>query len=63
MRVSLPMFPKGATYEFEHETAQVYRVDEKTGAIFEYPLRPGLAGYLWLLLYEQHRAKFLRKIY
>ena len=52
--VDLPFLPKGAVYQFDKETGFVYRV--VAAKPFEYPLRNGLAGYLWLLLTE--KAKY-----
>ena len=55
----LPFLSKGAVYEFDDETGNVYRpeVSEET------PLRSGIAGYLWLLLTEDGaRKKYLRRL-
>ena len=55
----LPFLPKGAVYEFDDETGNVYRpeVSEET------PLRSGIADYLWLLLTEDGaRKKYLRRL-
>lgn len=49
--VELPFFPLGAKYAFNDETGHVYRVGDD-GKPFEFPLRVGLAGYLWMLLTE-----------
>ena len=49
--VDLPFLPKGARYQFDNDTGLVYRVVD--GKPFEYPLRLGLASYLWLLLTEK----------
>ena len=47
----VPFFKRGQIYVFEMETAAVYWMDA-AGNIVDTPLRPGLAGYLWLLLTE-----------
>lgn len=49
--VDLPFLPKGAVYHFDYDTGHVHRVVD--GKPFEFPLRAGLAGYLWLLLTEK----------
>ena len=48
LRIDLPCLPRGAQYDFDDETAEVYRVD--TDDPVTYALRPALANYLWLLL-------------
>lgn len=48
LKINLPMLPKDAIYEFDDETAMVWRIDDN-GKRFEYPLRNGLSGYLNLL--------------
>lgn len=59
MKKELPLFIKGARYSLDEESGVVYRLDEndKPG---QYPLRTGLAGYLWLLRYEG--KKYLKEI-
>lgn len=47
----VPLFKRGQIYVFEMETAAVYWMDA-AGNVVDTPLRPGLAGYLWLLLSE-----------
>lgn len=54
--VDLPFLKKGSIFEFDDESGKVYS-NRLTG--FEYPLRPGLAMYLWLLLTEK---KYMRKL-
>lgn len=54
LKIDLPFLPKGAKYAFDDETAHVYRLDEND-VPFEFPLRTGLAGYLWLLLTERNK--------
>ena len=47
----IPMLKKGSIFYFELETGCVWSViDKKTAS---YPLRQGLAGYLWLLRLEK----------
>ena len=52
LKVDLPFLPSGAKYAFDDETAHVYRLDGSDEP-FEFPLRTGLASYLWLLLTER----------
>lgn len=42
---------KGHIYYFDFNHNDVYMVEGED--IAEYPLRPGLAGYMWLCLYEK----------
>lgn len=49
----IPMLSKGRLLEFWPESALVYAVGS------EYPLRPGLSGYLWLLRTE---PSYFRKV-
>lgn len=44
------MLSKGTVFVFYDSTGDVHWIDD--GKETEYPLRPGLAGYLWLLLTE-----------
>jgi len=46
----IPMLHKGI-FVFYDSTGHVHWIDN--GKESEYPLRPGLAGYLWLLLTEK----------
>lgn len=57
LKVDLPFLAKGNIYAFDDDTAHVYRCGDN-GEPFEFPLRTGLAGYLWLLLTE--RDKFFK---
>ena len=41
---------KGRIYYFDFNHNDIYMVEN--GKVAEYPLRPGLAGYMWLCLYE-----------
>ena len=54
LKIDLPFLPKDAEYAFDDETAHVYRLDDIKKP-FEFPLRSGLAGYLWLLLTERDK--------
>lgn len=47
----VPMLSKGTKFVFYDSTGHVHWVEN--GAETEYPLRTGLAGYLWLLLTEK----------
>lgn len=47
----VPMITKGLFF-FESYSSAVYWYDKKEGWS-QYPLRFGLAGYLWLLRYEK----------
>lgn len=42
---------KGMIYYFDFNESFIYMVEN--GKVAEYPLRQGLAGYLWLCLYEK----------
>jgi len=59
LKVELPYLIKGAIYAFEEESGQVFRCEDD-GKPFQYPLRPGLSGYLWLLLTD--RNKYFREV-
>jgi hypothetical protein len=48
LKIDLPYLPKGNRYAFDFDTAFVYLVDDN-GEVSQYPLRTGLASYLWLL--------------
>lgn len=47
----LPMLKKGTLFVFYDSSGFVHWIDN--GKETEYPLRTGLAGYLWLLLTEK----------
>lgn len=49
---AVPLFKKGQVYVFDMDTSEVRWVDA-AGNIVDTPLRPGLAGYLWLLRTEK----------
>jgi hypothetical protein len=53
----LPFLAKGTEFVFYDSTGHVHWIDN--GEETEYPLRTGLAGYLWLLLTEK---KFFRHV-
>lgn len=53
----VPMIRKGL-FRFCLESADVYWHDKKDGWS-QYPLRQGLAGYLWLL---RHEKGYFRKV-
>lgn len=57
LMVDLPFLSKGTTFVFYDSNALVHWIDE--GLETEYPLRPGLAGYLWLLLTERKYMKLI----
>jgi hypothetical protein len=54
LMINLPFLRKGSLFDFEYQTAWVYGIEE-SGERMEYPLRDGLAGYLWLLKTEGSR--------
>lgn len=53
----LPMLQKGTLFVFYDSSANVHWLD--CGKETEYPLRTGLAGYLWLLLTEKGMLKLI----
>lgn len=53
LTVELPFLYREREFVFDDDTGYVYAVlDNK---VSEYPLRTGLAGYLWLLLTEKEK--------
>ena len=52
----VPMLSRGL-FVFYDSTGLVHWIDN--GVESEYPLRPGLAGYLWLLLTEKGYFKHI----
>ncbi len=53
LKVNLPFLKKGRQFVFENDKGYIYAIlDDK---VSEYPLRSGLAGYLWLLLTEHDK--------
>lgn len=59
LKVDIPFLKKGDVFAFDIELGNVYSVNEKSQVVCEYPLRQGLAGYLWLLRTEK---KYFRKV-
>ena len=57
LRIDLPFLTKGTLFVFYDSSANVHWIDN--GKETEYPLRSGLAGYLWLLLTEKKYMKLL----
>ena len=51
LRVDVPLLTKGRKFHMHTLTGQVFGT-ESNGPPMEFPLRPGLAGYLWLLRTE-----------
>lgn len=58
LKINLPFLQKGSKFTFEDDTGLVYAILD--GKVAEYPLRAGLAGYLWLLLTE--KRKYLKEV-
>ena len=54
LKVELPYLKKGNLYNFDMDSGNVFRLCEN-GKFAEYPLRSGLAGYLWMLKYEDKK--------
>jgi hypothetical protein len=57
LMVALPFLDKGRRFLFDDDTGNVYAILD--GKPSEYPLRQGLAAYLWLLMTER---KYMRKV-
>ncbi len=55
--VDLPFLKKGSIFHFYDESAKIFAVYNSIET--EYSLRPGLSGYLWLLLTEK---KYLKRL-
>jgi hypothetical protein len=51
LMVDLPFLEKGTHFIMDDDTSHVFWITDN-GDVSEYPLRPGLAGYLWLLATE-----------
>jgi len=49
--VKLPFLTKNTMFVFYDSSANVHWIEN--GKETQYPLRPGLAGYLWLLMTEK----------
>ena len=58
LRVDVPLFVKGRKFHMHTLTGRVFGT-EHDGTAMEFPLRPGLAGYLWLLRTEPLQMKFV----
>jgi hypothetical protein len=56
--VGVPFLPKGSQYWLYDSSGQVFWIDRK-GKVSEYPLRTGLAGYIWLLTTEPKFVKII----
>lgn len=56
--IDVPFLSKGSEYWLYDSTGQVYWIDRK-GKISDYPLRQGLAGYIWLLATDPKYVKIL----
>ena len=59
LRVNCPFLTKGTLFVFYDSTGFVHWIDN--GKETEYPLRSGLAGYLWLLLTESKYMKLIEE--
>ena len=57
LMIDLTFIKKGTIFVFYNDTAFVHWIDR--GKETQYPLRTGLAGYLWLLRTE---GKYMRKV-
>ena len=57
--VDLPMLTKGTYFVFYEATGNINWLNK--GVEPEYPLRQGLAGYLWLLRTEREYMKLISK--
>jgi len=62
LMVELPFLPKGTLYAMYDSSAFVHWIDDK-GKESEYAIRPGLAGYLWLLCTEKKLMKLIEREY
>jgi hypothetical protein len=59
LKVDLPFLKKGKRFSFDYDLGWVYGF-ENVDKRMEYPLREGLAGYLWLLKTEND--KYLKEV-
>ena len=55
LMIDVPFLKKGKYFKMDDLTGEVYLFDGKHKA--EYPLRPALASYLWLLCTEKKYMK------
>jgi len=53
LNIELPFLRMGKAFSFDYDTGFIYAILD--GKVSEYPLRSGLAGYLWLLLTENDK--------
>lgn len=58
LMIDLPFLSKGTLFAMYDSSAYVHWVDDD-GKESEYPLRTGLAGYLWLLCTEKKLMKLV----
>ena len=58
LMVDLPFLKKGILYAMYDSSADVHWIDHENNES-TYPLRPGLAAYLWLLCTER---KYMKQI-
>lgn len=56
--IELPFLRKGAIFYFSYDDGLIH--GEENGEPMKYPLRTGLASYLWLLLTENE--KYLKEV-
>ena len=59
LMIDLPFLEKGTLFAMYDSSAEVHWIDHEAHES-TYPLRPGLAGYLWLLCTEKKYMKFIR---
>ncbi len=57
LKIDVPFLKKGDEFWMHDRDGLVYWIDK--GKVCEYPLRNGLAGYLWLLCTEKRYMKFI----
>jgi hypothetical protein len=58
--IDVPFLKKNRLFYFDDDTGNVYAELEKQRA--QYPLRPALAGYLYLLATEKKYMKFIENV-
>ncbi len=61
LMIDVPFLNKGLIVVMHDRTGEVFWIDD--GKKTEYPLRPGLAGYLWLLCTEKKYMKLIESDY
>ncbi len=57
--IDLPFLKKGTVYWFDEETGKIHWENGGKDNFSDYPLREGLAGYLWMLRTE---TKYLKEL-